>query len=329
MFSGGKDSQTVLHLTWEIAQERGLKAVNVVFRDEELIQQSVIDFVNKYRQYPWVKMLYFAVPLYSKKYVLGRTFEYIQWDPNRRHVRPVPEWAIRLSPGDGRVFDQYTMDAFVAEHYKGKQAFVTGIRASESLMRYRASVNKLNENYLTAPFTGGAKMKTPNVMLAKPLYDWMEDDIFKYLQDAGLEYCQTYDSQLWGGQGLRVSTPLHAESAKRFHMLRLVEPQLYAQVIEIFPEMLAHERYYRDLNQEAVKLKYGQSVEGVRSWIEENITDEHEYALAVGALNTCIMLHKSDPEAYPVRAMLKHMMSGAYKRVMLPQNKTQQKRKVL
>ena len=45
--------------------------VNVVFRDEELIPDEVIDFVNKYRQEPWVQMLWFAVPLASTKYVMG------------------------------------------------------------------------------------------------------------------------------------------------------------------------------------------------------------------------------------------------------------------
>ena len=41
-FSGGKDSLVCLELTWEVAQERGLKHVDVVFRDEELIPDEVI-----------------------------------------------------------------------------------------------------------------------------------------------------------------------------------------------------------------------------------------------------------------------------------------------
>ena len=42
MFSGGKDSLAVLHLTREIAKEFGQKVVNVVFRDEELIPDPVL-----------------------------------------------------------------------------------------------------------------------------------------------------------------------------------------------------------------------------------------------------------------------------------------------
>lgn len=62
MFSGGKDSLVVVHLVWEVAQELGHDHINVVFRDEELIPDTVVDFVNEYRQKPWIKMLWYAVP---------------------------------------------------------------------------------------------------------------------------------------------------------------------------------------------------------------------------------------------------------------------------
>jgi predicted phosphoadenosine phosphosulfate sulfurtransferase len=239
MFSGGKDSLVVLHLTREVMLERRItKPVNVVFRDEELISMEVIDFVDKYRREPWIKMLWFAVPLKSTKYILGVCHDYVQWDPKRKHVRDLPEWAITLPAGDNRVFDQYTMDAETATYFKGKIGFLTGIRSAESLMRYRASVNKLNESYINAVDS------TDRVKLCKPIYDWEEDDVFKYFYDRNIQYCSLYDAQMWSGQALRVSTPLHAESAKRFDRMKKSAPELYARVIEVFPEMLAHERYY-------------------------------------------------------------------------------------
>ena len=314
MFSGGKDSLATLHLVREVMQERGInKPVNVVFRDEELIPDEVIHFVDKYRQLEWTNLLWFAVPMRSTKYVLGRCFDYIQWDPNREHVRVCPEWAITLPAGDKRVFDQYSMDALVAEHFKGKLAFLTGIRASESLMRFKASVNKLNENYINAVDS------TQRVKLCKPIYDWEEDDVFKYFYEKGIQYCQIYDHQMWSGQSMRVSTPLHAESAKRFNKLKESAPELYQNVIRIFPEMLAHERYYPDLDRAAIKKQYGSSYEGVRSWIEENITDEHQYKLAIDRFKKVMVALQKAPDSYPPYYLLKAFMSGAYKRNILPQ----------
>lgn len=319
MFSGGKDSLTVLHLTWEVAQERGLSHVDVVFRDEELIPDAVVEFVNEYRQEPWVKMLWFAVPLRSHKYILGVTHEYVQWDPNRRHVRPAPPWAITLPPGDHRVFDQYSMDFLAASYYRGKIAFLTGIRASESLTRLRASVNKLNENYINAPWRALPGQPNPrNVSLCKPIFDWGENDVFRFFWERGIRYCPIYDAQLWAGAQLRVATPLHAEAAKRFGVLRRVAPVLYEQVIDIFPEMLVQERYYSELDMESVRAKYGQSFGGVRSWITENIADEGERALALRRLESVLVRAQKDPQAYSPEYVLKAMMSGAFKREILP-----------
>lgn len=314
MFSGGKDSLAALHLVKEVYDERGItKPVNVVFRDEELIPMEVINFVDKYRKEPWINMIWFAVPLASTKYVLGVCHSYIQWDKNRQHIREIPEWAVTTAPDDDRVFDQYTMDSYAAEYYKGKVAFITGIRASESLMRFRASVNKLNENYINAVES------TTRVKLCKPLYDWEEDDIFRYFYDRNIQYCKLYDQQMWAGQSMRVSTPLHAESAKRFDRIKFSAPEMYAKLIDVFPEMLAHERYYGDLDREVIKAKYGQSYEGVRAWIEENITAEDQYKKAVKRYNSVMLRAVKSPDLYKPKYLLNAFMSGAYKREILPQ----------
>lgn len=319
MFSGGKDSLAALHLCHEVMQERGItKPLDVVFRDEELIPDEVINFVDKYRKMDWIKMLWFTVPLKSTKYVLSVCHSYTQWDPKRKWVRQKPEWAISLEDGDDREFDQYSMDAFTAKYYKGKVAFITGIRASESLMRYRASINKINDNYINAVPDPSAR----NVMLCKPLFDWEENDIFRYFYDHDIEYCKLYDMQMYAGNGLRVSTPLHAESAKRFDLIRITTPDFYQRVIDVFPEMLAHERYYKELDRNAIKEQYGKSYGGVRAWIEENlIEDERQYDLAIKRFEQCLISERNAPNSYPPLYLLGVFMSGAFKRNILPQGK--------
>ena len=335
MFSGGKDSLVVLHLVREVLGEREvaramacdppdprgtLPVVNVVFRDEELIPDEVIDFVDSYRKLPWINMLWFTVPLASTKYVMGVCHSYTQWDPARgpdRWVRPKPAWGISLPPGDDRVFDQYSMDAFTAERYRGKIAFLTGIRASESLIRFRACVNKLNENYINAVVDPRAS----NVKLCKPIFDWSEDDVFRYFYDRGIKYCPLYDQQMWAGGSLRVSTPLHAESAKQFDRIRATAPDFYQRVVNIFPEMLAHERYFKQMDKAAITARYGQTYEGVRIWIDEHITDEAHHALATKRFESVLARALQNRDLYPPAYLLGAFMGGSYKREILPQAK--------
>lgn len=315
MFSGGKDSLVMLHLAHMVARERGEDKVIAIFRDEELIPGVVIDFVQSYREKPWCRLDYYAVPLRSTEYVLGVVKEYTQWDPARRWIRPKPDFAIVQEPGDTNVYDQYTTDGYIARrsNLRGKVAYLTGIRAAESLIRFRASVNKLNDNYINGS-------SSPRISLCKPLFDWQEDDVFKFFYDHDIPYCQVYDRQLWAGAALRVATPLHAESAKRFDLLKKIDPTLYGQIIDIFPEMTVQERYYKEVrdNFGNVVEKYGQNFEGVRHWIEENITDHNQFTKAIKELDSVIARCKRNPQAYPPDYVLKAMMGGQFKRVIQP-----------
>jgi hypothetical protein len=161
-----------------------------------------------------------------------------------------------------------------------------------------------------------------NVSLCKPLFDWEEDDIFKYFYDNEIEYCKLYDKQMWSGLGLRVSTPLHAESAKRFDLIKHTTPEFYNRLIQIFPEMLHHERYYKEMDKESMKTKYGDSYQGVRQWIEDNLSDDPEqYSLAIKRFNNVLTAIKSRPSGYSPKYLLNVYMSGAFKRNILPEGK--------
>jgi len=326
MFSGGKDSLVTLLLVKEVAEELGRLPVNAVFRDEELIPESVIATVDHYRQEPWLNLLWFALPLHSSLFVLGDVRTYIQWDPDREHVRAIPAWAITSVAEDreGTVYSQYEMDQVVARFYRGKICAVTGIRASESLVRYRASVNKLNENYITKSDSGlkgeknAARLRAPNVMLGKPIYDWEEDDVLQYIWEHQLPYAGTYDNQHLAGVGLRVSTPLHAEASKHFGKLRETEPELYAACIALWPDMLLQERYWSSLDRKALLRRYGQSWAGVRAYITEHITDETSQRLAFRRLDEVELMAMRRPESWPTEYILSAMVTGAFKRVIQP-----------
>ena len=320
-FSGGKDSLVCVHLAREVALERGdERPIKVVFRDEELIPNSVIDFVNEYRQKDWIDLRWYAVPLESDKYVLGTSERYVQWDPNRPHVRPMPEWAITsetLGLDPKLVLSQYTMDTVVARGEKGKVAIVTGVRSSESLMRFRAMTAKLSENYINAV--------DKRIATVKPIFDWHENDVFRYFYDHDIRYCPTYDSQLWAKEPLRVATPTLTERAKRFDNLRCYEPDFYDQVMAVFPEMALQERYYKELDRASMMDRYGDSLDGVEQWIEDNLTDPHRRKKAMNELRAVRIKSEKTPDSYPPDYVLDQFISGAFKRSIPALSRDQQK----
>lgn len=319
-FSGGKDSLVCLHLVKQVQEERGVDGpVRVIFRDEELIPDSVVDFVNEYRQEDWIDLEWFAVPLESNKYMLGVSERYVQWDPARPHVRPVPTWATTNAdlgvPGD-RVWDQYSMDAVAARNARGKTAIITGVRSDESLFRFRALTAKLSENYINAV--------DKRIATVKPIFDWSEDDVFRFFYDYGIRYCPTYDHQLFAKEPLRVSTPLHAERAKRLNNLRAYEPVFYDQVMAVFPEMAVQERYYDELDRDGLMARYGSSLDGVQAWIEETITDPAQLSKAMAELRSMRIKQAKTPESYPSDYVLQQFMAGAYKRSITALSMNQQ-----
>jgi hypothetical protein len=205
------------------------------------------------------------------------------------------------------------MDAVTAQGFKGRVGILTGIRANESLMRWSATVAKLNENYITASPAGR------KVSMVKPIFDWQENDVFRYFYDHGIRYCPIYDAQAWGRQELRVSTPVHAESAKHIGKLRETSPKLYAQVMQLFPEMLVQERYWRELDRKGAREQYlVDGWDGIARWIAENVSDPEQLAKARKALQQCRDGDARLPDSFPVDYVLDHMIRGAYKRRIPP-----------
>ena len=318
-FSGGKDSLTVLYLMKECYEELGInKPIDVVFRDEELIPSVVIDFVQEYRKLPWVNMKYYATPMKSNKALLGKTEDYIQWDKNREWVRPKPDFAISFE----QVSSQYEMDDLMCLGDVGSVALITGQRCDESMYRLRSVMNLISKPYI-------ANSGSPRAKLCKPIYDWKEDDVFKYFYDKKIKYCPIYDMQMFNEQCLRVATPLHAEASKHIDKLKTLDPVFYNQLAQIFPEVEVQARYSKDLMGKAedydrIIEKYPLGVKGILKYIDDNL-EGHQKELALKRLRQSLVNKRNSisqhPETfggYPLRELFIVIIRGGYKRVIMP-----------
>jgi predicted phosphoadenosine phosphosulfate sulfurtransferase len=318
-FSGGKDSLVVLNLVREFHRANGLGKVQAVFLDEELVPDAVIDFNRRIMLEDWIDLKWLCVPLASSRLCLGEMKAYKQWDTDRPHVRPKPEWAFDAPIRPGEAFSEYKINVLYGRMWKGKIAVCTGIRAAESLIRHSACCSKLVDNWITAPYSPDPEFKLPkNIQNAKPIFDWQENDVFKYFHDEGIEYCPQYDWQMWAGAELRVATPVNSAQAKQtFHLLRTFSPVLYEQTLQLFPEMAAHERYFKQLGTQEEDAEYAKSFEGVREYILTKL-EPVQQKRALEVLAMCERSAKRRPEGYPPEYVFKYMKGGSFRRNLMP-----------
>ena len=309
-FSGGKDSGVVLNMVLEVAQERGLSVVDCHHRDEEFNPSFILDNIKHYFDMPHFNMTWYCVPRSSTMFVLGKSIEIVKWDASgeREWVRPKPDWAETLNDTK-HVFGQDDFDAMIANTYPtGKVGIINGVRAEESLVRYRSVVNKVHDNYIVKSFH-------PRASLCKPIYDWLVQDVFKYFYVTGHRYSAWYEQQLWSGDALRVASPLIAESMKSIEKWASMDPEFYNRLTAVFPEVRAHERYKGTISQQLIIDEYGKDMNGVLNWIKANVDEESStYRTMMAKWKNLQRLTQSEPERYMPDGtctwILKHFING-------------------
>lgn len=312
-FSGGKDSTAVLHLAREVHEERGLGPVKVIFRDEEMVSPVVIDYVERVRNYDWVDMEWYCLPYPAEIWVLGYRLTTLLWSQERfeqdRWVRDMPPWAI-----SGKNFglshsvslpeqtDYYTMQG-----KRGNVAFLTGVRASESMVRYRSIVQKLHENYINTPYKlkAGIPLK-----FAKVIYDWNTNDVFKYvIEECGAEYCSYYDLAALTGSNTRVGIPLHATAIRRIGDVIATEPEFYDRLFECFPYIDAQRRLWPEFDVEQLIASYASmGFDGASAFINDYLLGDRRQMEARVYVSKFRKKHLTDPNGYPVSWLIRNLM---------------------
>lgn len=312
-FSGGKDSTAVLYLAKEVHEERGLGPVKVVFRDQEMVSPVVYDYLEKVMNYDWVDMEWYCLPYAQEIWVLGVRENILAWDPYREKAgtlsRPMPPWAITAShfglPMDRTLpegIDYYTMQGKT-----GSVAFITGVRANESMVRYRSLVQKVHENYIVSPY----KMKKSiPLKFAKVIYDWQMDDVLKFIsEEHGAEYCEYYDLASMTGSNTRVGVPLHAVAIRRIGDLVATEPEFYDTLCSIWPNIDAQRRWWPEFDIEKLIQSYAlDGFDGAKRCIEENVLDDFDKRRARAYVADFRKKHIKDSYSYPINWLIRNLL---------------------
>lgn len=312
-FSGGKDSTAVLYLAKEVHEERGLGPVKVIFRDEEMLSPATVSYVEMVRDFDWVDMEWYCLPYGAEIWVLGRRQTTILWGDRRREegrwVRDMPPGAItgyHFGLDHSKNLPQ-PLDYYQMQGKKGSVAFITGVRAAESMVRYRSLVQKLHENYIVHPY--GLSKSVP-LKFAKPIYDWNVNDVFKFIsEEHGAPYCEYYDLAALTGSNTRVGIPLHATAIRRIGDVVATEPEFYDRLYECFPQIDAQRRWWPDFDVEKLIDDYAQDGwDGVSEFISTYIIGPSKTRRAKSFAAEFRKKHIADPYSYPINYLIRNLM---------------------
>lgn len=249
-FSGGKDSTVCLNLALEAAHEAGRLPLDVYFWDEEAIQPETVAYVERVAARPDVRMKWLCVPIQHRNACSRQQPYWYPWleDDREKWVRELPDHPhFRMVPGTEDFFKLgFSVPDLAANVYGpeyGRVADVRGIRADESLRRYRTVATRLKDNWIAAPRNlavgrtrnGNLSFKTTlHSYPVSPIYDWSTFDVWTAPKLFGWDYNRTYDLMNMAGMTIsdqRVCPPYGEEPLKGLWIYAQCWPELWHKMI--------------------------------------------------------------------------------------------------
>lgn len=228
--SGGKDSTVLYHLALEEAIKRD-RQIHVFFLDQEVEYESTVRLMRTMMDHPNVIPMWFQVPLWLTNATSYTTELLYAWGPGEEWMRDKEPNSIHEIEGE---YPQrfYKFFEWFENTRPDGSAFLVGLRADESLNRFRA-VTK-NPGYEGVLWS--TKTSNPNSFRFNPLYDWGHGDVWKYIDDNSIPYNEIYDKMFAAGHSIystmRVSNLIHEKSFNCLTELQELEPKTHERVIK-------------------------------------------------------------------------------------------------
>lgn len=240
-FSAGKDSTCMLHMICDEARRRN-RIVAVMLIDLEGQYKKTIEHAERCREMykDCTEWFWICLPLHLRNAVSVYEPFWKCWDKaaEKSWIRPLPKDCIHdvnYFPffKDGMEFEEF--DVLFAQWYaQGKSCAVhIGIRADESLNRYRTIANKHKETYKGHMWTTRI---VDNVYNCYPIYDWKTADDWIYQgKNPDKPYNELYDYMNLAGltiSQMRICQPYGDDQRRGLWLFHLIEPDTWAKVVQ-------------------------------------------------------------------------------------------------
>lgn len=221
------------------------KKIGVFHQDFEAQYQTTTDFVSRMFENNLrdIEPYWVCLPMGSRCAVSNYQMYWYPWDPDKKElwVRPMPKMPYIINM-DNNPFDFYRYKMVQEDLYaefgewysrqkKGKTICLLGIRADESLNRYRAYANDRKTIMQGNQWT--TKMGE-NWWNAYPIYDWTTKDVWIANGKFDYDYNRIYDLFWKAGLSIsqmRVASPYHESAKESLNLYRVLEPATWVRVV--------------------------------------------------------------------------------------------------
>lgn len=242
-FSGGKDSGVMLNLVLQYMRKRGItRKIGVQILDNEANYEQSLDFMHSILQnnLDLLDVYWCCLPITLPCTVSAYAIEWQCWGERdkERWIRPMPTqpYIVNFQNHpfpffkEDMSYDEF-WDGFAEWYSQGKPcANLIGIRASESLNRFRAI---LNERKVMLNGMAWTKKNTEHTYNVYPIYDWRTEDIWTANAIFEWEYNTLYDLFYKAGvpvHKMRVASPFMSESKSSLNLYRVIDGHTWARL---------------------------------------------------------------------------------------------------
>jgi predicted phosphoadenosine phosphosulfate sulfurtransferase len=242
-FSGGKDSGVLLNLVLQHMEETGeTRKLGVKIMDNEANYEQSVEFMHRMMRTHADKLdIYWCcLPITLPCTVSSYAVDWQCWGEHDkdRWVRPRPTDPYIVTFNNHKfpffrenMLDKVFYDEFSEWYSQGKtSANLIGIRAAESLNRFRAIMNDRKETLGGKMWT---KRNTEHSYNVYPIYDWRTEDVWTANARFDFDYNKLYDIFYKAGvpvHKMRVASPFMSESKSSLGLYRVIDPNTWAKL---------------------------------------------------------------------------------------------------
>ena len=238
--SGGKDSTVLCHLALQEARKRGRK-IGIFFLDEEVVYRNTVEQVEYLMSlYPEnTNRFWLQIPFNLTNSTSFADGQVKCWEQSKKklwmHPRKKENILTKTWSHETKIADKNKGFGFYDVLYNFElsfenTAFLVGLRADESLNRYRTMVK--HKGYKEIYWS--TKRAGTNYTFY-PIYDWGFHDVWKYIGEQKIRYHKYYDFAYKKGKHIneiRVSSLTHEKSFKSIQDLPEFEFDTYEKLLK-------------------------------------------------------------------------------------------------